>query len=468
MQIVHALLLALAVTSCRAAQDEPMAKPPADASPVPAAAAAAESFEAPVPDGLLVRVYDLQRAARVPHAEVRADVAPTAAGPEYPELLFAGTLGRVDRHGRRWRCDENGEVRIARDALRMPIVAHKGDQWGCFARQWQKLPDSGVVDIVLLPDESIRVECADAEGRSGVGSMVWISAVASEADADEPDESCAWGARVERADGSIDVPHAQIWRGLAARGDDVRIAGFTLWDGPRREDPSRPFPAGGPLRFEVAPVGSIDVVLLDEHGAPIEGYGEVELRWLDAPVDPIDPDAPREADVPELPFTTRDGRRTIPGVALDHRFELALEDMPGWIDPRVVFDGPKAYGERVRVDLAMRIRAATIQGRLIDPSGKPLAHHACEMWIEHEGRRIAVEGDGTYTDADGRFACDLAPFDSGPEAVFVVQKSGSTFGPMVDGSWGGNVVLGGEELAPLRRNLTRPLTAGVHDLGDVR
>src|SRR5205085_3631219 len=98
----------------------------------------------------------------------------------------------------------------------------------------------------------------DSSGRPGIGSLVWVSAMPP-ADPTGTDErwerGIAWGGQIERADGSIDVPHAQLWRALEDPGFDVRIAGFTLWDDAMVENRSLTLPEDPheELRFEVAP-----------------------------------------------------------------------------------------------------------------------------------------------------------------------------------------------------------------------
>lgn len=408
-------------------------------------------FEDPVPGGLLVRVVDAE-GHPVPGAEVRApslfaDPERELADPDrLVELLYAGSVGRTERFGLAWRTDANGEARIAAVPPAACVAASSGTLWGATS---DTASDSRELVITIRPDETQRVVCADREGRPGTGALVWVGVDRKGA------EPAAWGAFVTAADGSIEVPHAQHWRALQKAGEDVRVAGFVLWgDELMSDDVSRSFPTTPVERldFTVSPTGWIDV------RADASVHGEALLRWLDAPVDPDEPD-----DVPENPLALHgDAPHAVP---LGLRLELHV-GVPGRIDPRIAFDGPKKPGERVEVAIGASQPAARVTGRLVDADGNPMPRRAFDAWLERDAVRVAPEEDWLVTDDEGRFAFDFAPGGTGTLRVRVDTDVSLDEGLSV------RLVLGAQprELPPpitARHEFATPLPAGEVALGDL-
>jgi hypothetical protein len=271
---------------------------------------------------------------------------------------------------------------------------------------------------------------------------------------------------VTAADGTSIVPHAQHWRALLGQGRDVRIAGFVLWSPELEANQSQPFPADPrqDVRFRVSASGSIQLTVRAADGAPVQGSAVAMLRWLDAPPEPDEPD-----DVPELLIGVRPGAGAlaIPGIPLGHWFELVLQGVPGWVDPRLAFNGPRTRGEAVRVELVIAQRAAAVSGRLVDESGEPLANRLIEAWIERSGGRVEAEGDELVTDDEGRFHLELPPVDGAATLVLLATYTTIRRGPDREYSF---AIRAGEETARprARHEFARGLTAGEHDLGDVR
>lgn len=378
-------------------------------------------YEESVSNGLLVLVVDARTGAPVPGAEVI--VSPTgtespdpAVIPPFHELLLSGQLGATDRFGRRWRCDDQGQVRVPMSANWNPIVARTEELWGCWVGSGQR-PEPSEITITAEPEESLQVVCTDPVGRPGVGAIVWTQAKPSEASTgDFLGSSLTRGERVLSPDGHVLVPHAQFWRACAARGFDVRIAGGVLWSSEMLSEVSRAFPmeSGSELHFDVSSSGFVDVQV------QAQGLSRIAmLRWLDPPPDPDDPD-----DVPEFPIGIgAPGTVTsFGGIPLGHRYELVAE-VRGWIDPRVAFDGPKTHGEHVPVELRATQRAARVTGTLVDVKGKPIVGHTFEAWIERGGERREPEEDWLQTDDQGKFELDFAPLESNATLVFDVDGS---------------------------------------------
>jgi hypothetical protein len=419
-----------------------------------------------------VRVVDARTGAPVPGAEVRASVAVSSASAEpvlplLPEALIAGEIGSTERFGARWLCDEQGEVRIPREARGTPIVARKDEQWGCSFRPDEDRPrDPNVITIAVEPDESVRAVCTDPEGRPGIGALILLQ-VGPRQGHDVPGWTSGpqtWGQVVSAADGSVAIPHAQFWRARMALGSKVEVAGFVFLSDEMAGTAHQLFPSerGAEMHFPVSPSGSIEI-----DARATEGNTIATLRWLVPPFDFEDPD-----DVPEsLIGIGVTGTRTVfSGVLLGHKHELVLR-LPGWVDPRVTFDGPKASGERVAVALAPTLQAARVSGRLVDVEGKPFARRALQVWVEDGGQHFEPEEDWLSTDSEGRFAFDFPPFCAGAdgEVVFVVYAT--RIGPQEPRK---DVLILGDA-APSsfptpprgRCKLARELRAGENDLGDV-
>jgi len=112
--------------------------------------------------------------------------------------------------------------------------------------------------IVVAPDESMRVECRDREGRPGIGSFVWVGARNPK---DEEHGETVWGGFVTSADGTIELPHAQYWNSLRTRGTEVVRGAGVLWSDEMLGNATRPFPDGSVASL-VFDVGSSGVVSL--------------------------------------------------------------------------------------------------------------------------------------------------------------------------------------------------------------
>jgi len=446
--------LALAFTSCAASDSTQVAEPP-------------------VEGGLLVRVVDAEGRV-VSGADVRASI-PGYDASRVAEHLFAGSIGRPEKVGIAWRTDERGEVRIPADGPGLLLVARAGELWGtaqvespAFQERFVlggpndsvvevrsgPTDDVDVVDeltIVLEREESIRVKCRDRDGRPAIGSFVYVSV--PETGVDGFNETM-WGAFIDSTDGTIEIPHAQHWRSLRAQGAEVVLAGVVLWSDEMLGDPNHLFPDSSirEMELEVSSSGSIDL-RADWSSADTMG----DLRWIDAAPDPDD-----TGDVPEIPINLN---RALPfSVPLGRRYEVFVA-LPGFVDPRVAFDGPKQSGERVEVVLPSPKPATQITGRLVDAVGNALARHEFEAHFERDGVRIEPEEDWLVTADDGRFALDVRP---GAGGVLHVESTGSVMGPGPGFSATMSLDTGSPEPRPgTRLELARELRAGVVEVGDI-
>lgn len=443
------------------------------------AALDAPRFEDPVEGGVLVRVVD-EEGQPVAGAEVRAAVASERTATEAEQLaarsmvvefLFASGLGQADRFGATWRTDSRGETRLPTAAGGVIVVARSADRWGVSLPDIEVVPDrfllgdavepstapraasamvedSKTLTIVLEREESIRVTCRDLDGRPSIGAFVMVAA-------EDPQgaggDRTSWSDFVRASDGTLDVPHAQFWRALQAQGLEVRIVGGILWSDEAATDISRPFPdpSVSEIAFEVPSSGFVDV-RADWSSPDTMG----DLLWLDAPSDADEPDLH-----PELPINPS---RPFPfSLPLGRRYEVLVE-LPGLIDPRVAFDGPKRPGERVEVVLTRPEPAAQITGRLVDAEGNALALHEFDAHLERDGERIEPEEEWLVSDDEGRFTLDVAPGSGG---VLHVELTGSVMdaGPV----FGASMRDGNESRRTARSDLARELPAGVVEVGDV-
>lgn len=406
-----------------------------------------EVEELPLEDSVRVVVVD-EQGAPVPGAEVRG---PGRAGVEMSatEAIFSGRLGLIDRYAKPVRADDEASARVGDPRDEHWVVASEGGRWG--AVHGARAAGSDDVVVTLRRDEVQRVRCVDTDGRPAQGALVWIWTKGESTPVE-------WGQFVTAADGTLDVPHAQHWRALRGAGRDVRIGGLVMWGEAMLSNLGDvPFPdAGGVLEFVVEPSGWIDV------RAEESARGVAMLRWLDSPPDPENPDD--EDDVPEMPFDVdRAPRMSVP---LGLRLELVVQ-IPGGVDPRVTFDGPRTAGQRVEVVVPAPKPAFRCTGRLVDAAGQPIVRRSFEAWIEREGVRVEPEDDWLASDERGDFAFDFAAATSGT-LHFDVANASDGF-PVAD-----RVVLGGPATysSPpsrllARRELSAPSTTALFLLGDV-
>lgn len=179
-----------------------------------------------------------------------------------------------------------------------------------------------------------------------------------------------------------------------------------------------------------------------------------DLRWLDPPPDPADPD-----DVPEFPIAFPRGPAF--SVPLGRRFEIAVS-LPGLVDPRVAFAGPRSPGERVEIPIARPGPSPRITGRLVGEDGRALAGAEFEAWLEREDARVLPEDDWLVADSDGRFAFDVPP---GAGGLLRVELTGASVGPGV--SYAFEIGADPARRRSARAELAPRLTASTVDVGDL-
>lgn len=411
-----------------------------------------QTFSTAEPDSASARTV----LVRVVDAEGRA-VAGAHVGTDYirpddwsiSEYVFAGSLGQAELDNAIWLTNETGEVRVNARRDDICLVARDGDRWGAADATNRQAS----VEIVVARDESVRVLCVDPEGRPAVGALVCVSAGAL--DDSENGESVTWGSIVTASDGTIDLPHAQYWRGLQRKGRDVQIAGYVMWGIEPHEDPWIPFPAQGedPIRFELLPSGFIDV-RADESLAGLLG----DLRWMDAPAEYLGEDADPEVDIPEFPIALPKG---VPfAVPLGRRFEIYV-GVPDRVDPRIAFDGPRTPGERVEVVIPRTPESALVHGRLLNEKREPLEFHYFEAWLDRGGVRVEPDDPWLVAQDDGQFWFELPP---GTGGTLNIAATGSKAVP-------GGVHLTIDGVFARTREPTRVpierLVTGANDVGDV-
>jgi hypothetical protein len=356
----------------------------------------------------LVRVIDARTGKPVAGAEVLA-----RSGTLDISLLFRGPVGQAELGEVRSLCDSAGIARVREVFSPGPLVARHRETWGCWDPQLEPRPAPGApITIALEPDQSQPIRCVTHDGQPGVGAMVSLRV----------DGLNAWSDWVREADGSLRIPHAQYWRALEARGIEVDVLGLVIWDlSPAAAVGQRlPNDPNQTLGFDVAPSGELAVTWSRNEAADAPPAAQLLLRWISAPPDPEDDelDGP-----PELPFGLIAGASAtiLPGILLGQRFELVLDDIPGWLDPRVIVDGPRAHGERIEVALKLEQRMARISGRVVNINGFPLADRHFAAWLERDGQRLAAEGDWLTTDEQGRFAFDCPPYANAAACQLVID-----------------------------------------------
>lgn len=240
---------------------------------------------------------------------------------------------------------------------------------------------------------SFEIEVVDSEGRPAPGIRLCLAV-------DDPlNEQAGWRGSSDR-NGRARVSRAFERQRLRT---DRLILAPTL----ARTTPTQlRFPAGAPpsspVRFQLEPTGSIELVALRRDGAPLDEDVQFELGVSRS----LDPERLTPRVCVQERLHAKAGRLIVEHVGLDLEFELFTRS-PRMEFASNPFNGPHQPGERVRVERRVSRVRSRVRGRVLDAEGRPLAGVSvvARPGEQREGGEISV---GTVwfqatTDAEGAF-----------------------------------------------------------------
>lgn len=348
----------------------------------------------------------------------------------------------LSRSGRRYVSNEQGVARTHRLRESMFVAAFKDAVSAaiqCDAHQAEP------VEIRLTTSHRLRVLVVDQseQPRSGVPLVLMVGNLIRLRVRTGEDGIATFS--------GIEVAMASAGRG-GERSGDVTF-GFPV---PTRVsvpfDPLAP-PEEDPVRMTLPPTASVEVLVLGSDGKPFEGPTNVRVRAArEIPkrtsfgmVGPTMYD--RRGSLP-----MRNGRRVFPfvgaGIALvvdvfpEEPFRRARKQLRALAD-----------GETRRVEVEVADRYPVLTGRVVDAYGAPMVSERFSLGVRRKEKSTGRDtggGRALKTDAQGRFrfAFDV-PWMKGDTRSISLQLSdrSSRIGGPVD--------------------LSRPLSPGDHDLGDI-
>jgi protocatechuate 3,4-dioxygenase beta subunit len=169
------------------------------------------------------------------------------------------------------------------------------------------------------------------------------------------------------------------------------------------------FPPDAPphetIRLKLPPTGRVVVELRDEDGRPIDLPAPVALSFWQSPKDRADrvpPSAWVEAEAEAC-----QGRATFPFVGLGLQLRACADMSTLLREEWTVHAGPSEAGETVVIPLTIEGLAATVTGRFLDATGKPVADEWIDITLPAHALpfllgRFLSQGH-VRTDTEGRF-----------------------------------------------------------------
>lgn len=313
----------------------------------------------------------------------------------------------VTRLGHREQADSAGELRLARPATPLLVVARTETLWGCNVL----VPDGpSQLRIELEHSPTLRVRVIDDRGRARAGVPVALRLGVS--------GHRTWHFRtvVSRApDGRADFPHlpslidSDMRRGLEDGGLFVTL----VTPGASAPEVELDYldPPSKVIDLRIPPCGDLEVRLLDECGLPIATAGGVLLTVL------------REAESypsrnpSDLSFAALEGESAlVPCVGLAQRFLVAVSTRDHERASQVV-EGPLSPGERVTVSVTLGARLPRLTGHFVDEGGAPVSSRELTLQVRGSGRVFPVT-----TAQDGSFVLPLKPPDGSLTQLLVSSE----------------------------------------------
>jgi hypothetical protein len=323
----------------------------------------------------------------------------------------------LDHLGRRFRADARGFVRIPPSAGRLELFARVGALAGYApldAGEVTTRDDAPPKRIEVAPLADLRVRVVDPGGSPVPGVPIWVvgdggggmlPSILCRPEATGPDGQFELrGASLLIDDG---VPPGGLLVGVdlpLRRPLSLRVARAEL--------------DGTPRTLVLPATGSVELVLVDEHG---------DVPAIDAPSSVVLLRGPRRGSMtpeeqrlqigPDTEVKFQAGRAPIPFVELGDWIEADL-DLGVLGRGFTQAAGPTVAGTTLRIDVPIRANAGvvTVRGRVVDGDGKPIAERELLGSYGLVSGNITCGGsDSARTRADGSFEIGVrGPEDSSP------------------------------------------------------
>lgn len=330
----------------------------------------------------------------------------------------------LDHVGRRFRADARGILRIPPSAGRLELYARVGALAGYASLAPGEVTakdDAPPKRIEVEPLADLRVRVVDPGGSPVVGIPVSVIG-------DGGGQLLSWvigECESTRPDGIAEVRGASV-----LIDDDVAPGGLLVQVSLPLRVPvnlrlARADLEGPPRTLVLPATGSVELVLVDEHGG---------VPAIDEPRALLLLRGPRHGSMTkeeqrlqigsDAEVTFRSGRALLPFVELGDWIEADL-DFGAHGSAFVQAAGPTVAGSTVRVEVPLRPNSETvvIRGRAIDADGKAIAERrlVIDFWMRSLTGSVSGEG-GQTTSADGSFEVALNKGWMSPPPVWTSMK----------------------------------------------
>ncbi len=407
------------------------ARPPPGSVPDAESAVSRESLapgaDGPLPGSLPLEVVEARSGRPVPGAEVWSLRRHGSW-----QALELDALREDALHA---RADAAGIARVPRPGEEGLLVLAAG---GTLAGgTWVPPGAAGRARIELHPDWDVAVLVVDAAARPAPA----VPLALSDSDGSSP------GRRETDESGRALFRHV----GLALARAPARRATLKV-DLPLAEELAAELEAGHeprePVRFELPPLGSVEVTVLEEGGQQAADGTEVRLGLV-RPGEPRDISPFSHRRRPHVNRETAGARASFPHVELGCELELGASRPGSSVSTTEYASGPRRAGERVVHTLHLGSDHPVLTFRALDELGAPLVRTELALTTWWRGGWMIDENrQETTTDAEGRFRVDLSSsFSAGDARALIVSAREGALGTRVD--------------------LARPFEPGNHELGDL-
>ncbi len=365
------------------------------------AAAPVASSEAIV-DGVLVTVVEKGTNAPVADAIVRWLDSGSAPKSEIDSVRTQAQLDRaLVRLGRTFKTDAEGHVTVPRFVKDGRLTAEKGNEWGeaesVFGPRKKRT-------IEIFPDVSLRVQVFDSDRkpRGGVGVRVL------DLKGEHFDLSDAIVGLTDAADGIALLPHV-AWMMRKQSDRELVVAVDGVFAEPLEQTLSLDHWPNEPVRFDLPPTGSVQVLVRDGLGKPDANRKRVELgldrddvwnsRWRRRGNELCFASCETRAGIAEFPLV---------GLNLALRAEALIEPPQVALEVRGV--GPIRAGELVKLDVGGPTRIPVLRIRAVDLNSAPIRNTQLHVVTRiSNAKRATGQITEQQTDGNGVFALTLIP-----------------------------------------------------------
>ncbi|HVS08291.1 MAG TPA: carboxypeptidase-like regulatory domain-containing protein [Planctomycetota bacterium] len=352
-----------------------------------------------------------------------------------PDPAVPDWMDRLWNAGRRTRSDSLGEALVP--ALEPDSYVFARDA-GAMAYHRVMPADASPIVLSLDRDYTLRARVVDASGapqggcrvtagiRAGSNSRGTTAPTLKDGVASFFHFGVGWG---------IDLAHARGYLHIDGLFEPPVGVEFDL----------EPFPQQA-IELVLPPHGSVAIEVVNDAGEPAQVTHPVRL----SAAHPQHPGARLNARPTDPSAEIVAGKALFPRVGLGVTLEAELDDRPAHEPARLRFDGPMVAGEARTVQLVLN-PAALVRFRVLAPSGAPLANRDVQvMLIRAVAGGSTGSGNAASTDAGGFVSLPLTGrWGENARHSLEVRLASP------DGDLEGSL------------EITRPLTQGVNDLGDV-